>query len=372
MKIVLFANTDWYLYNFRISLARRLRRDGHDVLLLSSPGAYGPLLRDMGFRWQPVAMNRRSLNPFAEAKLILSLALLFRREVPDLVHGLTIKCAVYGSLAARLAGISARVNAVNGLGYVFTSDDTLARFLRPIVRGLMKAAFGGQRARLVVQNPDDRVLFLRSRLIPEDRIRLIPGSGVDMTIFFAGEHARAPEEPLLVLLPARLLWDKGVQEFVDAATVLKKKNMRFMIAGDIDPGNPAAVPMETALAWQAAGLVELLGHVGDMAALYRSVDVVVLPSYREGLPKALIEAAACALPIVTTDVPGCREVVTNGVDGLIVPVRNATALAEAITRLESEPGLAARLGAAARKKALAMFDEKIIVARTLEVYAEIL
>ena len=379
-KIVLFANTDWYLYNFRRSLALALREAGHELLLLSPPGEYGARLRALGLRWEPVPMDRRSLNPLREAAVLVHLWRLFRRERPDLVHGFTIKCAVYGSLAARAAAVPARVNAVTGMGYVFTSTDAKARALRPLVRLLMRAALDGRDARLILQNPDDVAVFEQARLVAPGHIRLIPGSGVDCVRFAPGEsvgRGHAPDAdtpPFRVLLAARLLWDKGLAEFVDAARRLhgEGRAIDFLLAGDPDPGNPAAVPEATVHGWVAEGLLQWLGHVDDMPALFASVDVVVLPSYREGLPKGLIEAGACALPLVTTDVPGCREVVTDGVDGLLVPVRDADALATAIARLHDDPALASRLGAAARARALAEFDEQIVIARTLAVYREVL
>ncbi|MGY0611542.1 glycosyltransferase family 4 protein [Luteimonas sp. A501] len=374
MKLVLFANTDWYLYNFRRSLALALQAHGYDLLLISPPGPYGEKLRALGLRWEPVPMDRRSLNPLREARLLAWLVSLFRRERPALVHGFTIKCAVYGSLAARLAGVPARVNAVAGMGYVFTSNDTKARVLRPLVRALLRTALDGDNARLILQNPDDVALFEAAGLVDRDHVRLIPGSGVDCSRFVARDGARDPARPLRVLLAARLLWDKGLAEFVEAARQLQGEGraIEFLLAGDPDPGNPAAVPEATVRGWAEEGVVQWLGHVDDMAGLFASVDVVVLPSYREGLPKGLIEAAACALPLVTTDVPGCREVVSDGVDGLLVPVRDAGALAAAIARLHDDPELAARLGTAARGKALAEFDEKIVIERTMAVYRELL
>lgn len=373
-NILLFANTDWYLYNFRRSLALALRESGHEVLLVSPPGPYGEKLRALGLRWEPVPMDRRSLNPLREARLLWHLWRLLRRERPDLVHGFTIKCAVYGSLAARLARVPARVNAVAGMGYVFTSDDAKARLLRPVVRALLRLALGGPGARLVLQNPDDVALFAAAGLVDASQVRLIRGSGVDCSRFAAREVAPDAGKALRVLLPARLLWDKGIAEFIAAARSLKREGraIDFLMAGDPDPGNPAAVPEAEIRAWVDERLVQWLGHVDDMPGLFSSVDMVVLPSYREGLPKGLIEAAACALPLVTTDVPGCREVVTDGIDGLLVPARDARALADAIARLQDDPVLARRLGDAARAKALAQFDERIVVERTMGVYDELL
>jgi glycosyltransferase involved in cell wall biosynthesis len=289
------------------------------------------------------------------------------------VHGFTIKCAVYGALAARLAGVPGRVNAVAGMGYVFTSQDQRARLLRPVVRTLLKLALGGRRARLVLQNPDDVALFARAGLVDPAQVRLVRGSGVDCSRFVPRTGPRAAG-PLRVLLPARLLWDKGVAEFVDAARQLRAEGraIECLLAGTPDPGNPASVPDKAVQGWVDEGIVQWLGHVDDMPGLFAGVDLVVLPSYREGLPKGLIEAAACALPLVTCDVPGCREVVEDDVDGLLVPPRDAVALAGAIARLQDDPALARRLGQAARTKALAEFDERIVIARTLAVYRELL
>ncbi|MEX0422118.1 glycosyltransferase family 4 protein [Spiribacter pallidus] len=369
----MFANTDWYLYNFRGSLALTLREAGHEVLLLSPPGPDGKRLQVLGLRWMPAPMERLSLNPLRELRLLTWLIRLIRRENIDLVHGFTIKCAVYGALAARLTGNRPRVSAVAGMGYVFTSQSTKARFLRPVVRGVLRAALGGRRGRLILQNGDDVAVFEQARLIDPSHIRLIKGSGVDLARF------TPPREPLVsppfrVVLPARLLWDKGVGELVEASRHLKARGVavEVLLAGEPDAGNPAAVPEEAIRRWHDEGLVQWLGKVDDMPDLFQSVHAVVLPSYREGLPKSLIEAAGCALPLVTTDVPGCREVVTDGVDGLLVPVREAAALADAIERLVRDPALCERLGEAARRKARAEFDERIVIERTMAVYEELL
>jgi glycosyltransferase involved in cell wall biosynthesis len=225
---------------------------------------------------------------------------------------------------------------------------------------------------LILQNPDDVALFQQARLVWSERVRLIAGSGVDCARFHPPVSAR-DDESLRVLLPARLLWDKGVAEFVEAARLLRASGraVTFLLAGDPDPGNPAAVPEMTVREWVAEGTLEWLGHVDDMPALFRSVQVVTLPSYREGLPKGLIEAGASGCALVTTDVPGCREVVRDGEDGLLVPVRDAVALAQALGRLYDEPELRARLASAARATALAAFDERIVIARTLDVYREL-
>ncbi|KAF0280945.1 glycosyl transferase family 1 [Spiribacter roseus] len=374
MKILLFANTDWYLYNFRRSLALTLQHAGHEVLLLSPPGPDGKRLQALGLRWMPAPMQRLSLNPLRELRLLIWLIRLIRRENIDLVHGFTIKCAVYGALAARLAGNRPRVSAVAGMGYVFVSPSLKARFLRPVVRWVLRAALGGRRGRLILQNGDDVAVFDKARLIAPNHIRLIKGSGVDLARFTPrSEPLSSP--PFRVVLPARLLWDKGVGELVEASRQLKAHGVavEVLLAGEPDAGNPAAVPENDIRRWHNEGLVHWLGKVDDMPGLFQSVHAVVLPSYYgEGLPKSLIEAAACERPLVTTDMPGCREVVTDGVDGLLVPVRDSGALADAIERLVHDPALCERLGEAARRKAQAEFDERIVIERTMAVYEELL
>jgi glycosyltransferase involved in cell wall biosynthesis len=271
--------------------------------------------------------------------------------------------------------VPARVNAIAGLGYVFTGDDLRAAVLRPVVRSLLGVAFGGRDSRLIVQNPDDAAEIARLGLIDAKRVRLIRGSGVDFRRFVPRTSARQPDAPLRVLLASRLLWSKGLAEYVDAARMLKAEGrpIRFLVAGVPDPGNPESVPAAEVEGWVKEGLVEWLGPVDDMPALLARVDVVAHPSfYGEGVPRILIEAAACALALVTTHAPGCREVVTDGVNGLRVPVRDATALAAALRRLADDPPLRARLGAAARKTALQEFDERIVIDQTLAVYRELL
>ncbi len=378
LKIVLFANTDWYLYNFRRSLAMALVESGHDVLLLSPSGQYAEKLRALGLRWEPVPMDRRSLNPLRELILLNWLRNLLIRERADLIHNFTIKCVVYGSLAARLSQWNnkktntGRVNAVAGMGYVFTATQLKARILKPLVKTLFRFALGGDDARLILQNPDDVALFSSSSIIEPQRIRLIQGSGADCDRFSPATEPKN-DGSFKVLLPARLLWDKGIKEYVEAAIILdaQQPDIQFILAGDPDEGNPAAVPLETVRAWVKSGVIEWLGHVDEMPSLFRKVDVVVLPSYREGLPRGLIEAGASGVALVTTDVPGCREVVVDGIDGLLVPPKDSQAIASAVLSLYNDQALRKRLAAAARAKALSHFDEKLVIRKTLDVYQEL-
>ncbi|HZH44989.1 MAG TPA: glycosyltransferase family 4 protein [Lysobacter sp.] len=376
MKFAFYANTDWYLYNFRLSTARELQAQGHEVVMLSPPGDFGARFAQHGFRWVPLSMmDRASLNPLRETRTLMELTRVLRRERPHLLHNFTVKCAVYGALAARPAGVPAVVNAVAGLGYVFTSNAPLARTLRPVVKQLMRLTLGSGNARVVLQNPDDAEVMTQQRLVPAERIRVIRSSGVNTTRFVPVQRDAEPSR-LRVLLAARLLWEKGVGEYVEAARRLRLqgRDIEFLLAGTPDPGNPRSVKQAEVEAWAREGVVRWLGHVDDMPTLMRSVDVMVLPSYyREGVPKSMIEAAACGLALITTDLPGCREVVReHGVDGLHVQPRNAAQLAEQIALLDDDRALLRRLGVRARERALSEFDERIVIGRTLEVYAELL
>jgi glycosyltransferase involved in cell wall biosynthesis len=376
MKVIFFANTDWYLFNFRLSTARRLQADGHEVLMVSPPGEFGVRFAAQGLRWVTLPMNRASLNPLREAATLWQLAKVLRRERPDLLHNFTVKCAIYGALAARAANVPAVVNAVAGMGYVFTSNSFKARSLRPLVKALFRGTLGSARSLLILQNPDDAAAFSASRLVTPERIRVIRSSGVDTARFRPARPPRNRDGRLRVLLAARLLWEKGVQEFAYAARLLREqgRDVEFLLAGMPDPGNPRSVGAPQVQQWVDEGLLQWLGHVDDMPALLNSVDVMALPSYyREGVPKSLIEAAACGLAIVTTDLPGCREVVTeHGVDGLRVAARDARGLADQIVALDDDRELLWRLGCSARQRALADFDERQVIQRTFDVYSELM
>ncbi|MEZ0469168.1 glycosyltransferase family 4 protein [Luteimonas salinilitoris] len=376
MKFAFFANTDWYLYNFRLATALRLRSLGVETVMISPPGEFGRRFADHGIRWLTLPMDRASLNPLREALLLRQLTRLLKRERPDLLHNFTVKCAVYGALAARAAAVPAVVNAVAGMGYVFTSDRAKARLLRPIVSALMRCTLGSGNSRVILQNPDDADAFAELRLAAPEKTRMIRSSGVDTGRFRPGGRDAETARPLRVVLAARLLWEKGIREYVDAAILLGQQGRRIelLLAGTPDPGNPRSVPRDEVERWHRDRLLQWLGHVDDMAALLREVDVMALPSYyREGVPKSLIEGAACGLALVTTGLPGCREVVTeHDVDGLRIEPRCAKSLAEALARLDDDRPLRRRLGTRARERALQHFDERIVIQKTIDVYGEVL
>lgn len=368
MKAILFANTDWYLYNFRLPLAQALRGAGYEVVLLSPPGPYGPKLAAEGFRWQAFPLSRKGMNPVQEVGTIFRLRHFYRQERPDVVHHFTIKSVLYGSLAAHLAGVGKIINAITGLGYMFVSGARGARLLRPLVHTLYRLAL--RNTQVIFQNPDDLALFRQHRLLGNARIHLVRGSGVDTDVFTPS--AEPPGDPI-VMMTGRFLWDKGIGEFVEAARTLRQAQgtgARFVLVGDTYPDNPGAVAPEQLQAWVQEGVVEWWGWHDDMRKMLPQAHIVCLPSYREGMPRSLAEAGACGRPVVTTDVPGCREIVQDGVNGFLVPVRDAGALAEALHKLIEAPVLRREMGQRGRTLVEAEFSLRRIVAETLQVYNE--
>jgi len=366
MKILLFANTDWYLYNFRLPLAEGLRARGHEVTLLSPPGPYVARMQSAGFRWVEFDFARHGINPLAEAWTLVRLLSLYRRERPDVVHHFTIKCVLYGSLVAPLAGIRSVINAVTGLGYVFSEGQGLKRWIRPLVKGLYRFALRG--TRVIFQNPDDRGQFIQQKLVRASDAVLIRGSGVDVGLFSPKPEVSGMP---LVVFPGRLLKDKGVGDFAAAAHLLHAEGVeaRFALVGDIDANNPISLQPKEIQEWVQRGDVEWWGWQENMNEVYARSHVVCLPSfYKEGLPKVLIEAAASGRPIVTTNWPGCREVVQPGENGLLVPPLDPRALADALRALIEDPSLRERMGRAGREIAVREFSMEHILAQTLEVY----
>jgi glycosyltransferase involved in cell wall biosynthesis len=370
VKVILFANTDWFLYNFRLRLAIALRQRGAEVVLLSPPGDYSTRLEQAGFRWLPFRMARRGMNPLAELGTILRLARLYRRERPELVHHFTIKCVLYGSLAGRWTGVPAVVNAITGLGYVFTEGGRTAgswpkRLLRTLVSFWYRLALRG--TQVIFENQDNLAEFVRQGLVRPEAAHLVRGAGVDVTAFRpSSEPAGGP----VVMLAARMLWDKGVGEFVEAARRLRAEGVQasFVLVGDTYADNPAAIPIEQLRAWQQEGAVAWWGWHDDMPAMIEKAHVICLPSYLEGLPTVLLEAAACGRPVVTTDVPGCRDAVLPNVSGLLVPVRDVGALADAIRRLIQAPDLRRKMGRAGREMVERDFSTEHVIAGTVGVY----
>lgn len=369
MKILFFANTDWYLYNFRLSLIKAAQARGDEVVIISPSGKYVDKLKQEGLRWRSLDMDRQSLNPLKEMLVLFRLICIYREEKPDVVHHFTLKCVLYGMVAAFFGQVKVRVNAITGLGYIFTAKSIKARVLKPIVWFVMKLLLRSKYSKVIVQNKDDYKFLHDNRLVEESALFLIRGSGVNIDLF-SPKHWNKNDEALTVLMATRLLVDKGVREYVQTAEKIHaaNKNVSFLLAGEPDFGNPSSVTTEEVGKWEASGVVQLLGHVGQIDKLLKSVDIVVLPSYREGLPRILIEAAAFSLPIVTTDVPGCREIVEHGVNGYLVPVNSVDPLVDSIVILLESSSLRKKMGRAGRAKVEDFLDERIVIKETMHTY----
>ncbi len=371
MKILFVSNTDWYLFRFRLALAVYLRRQNMEVVFVSPNGKYVQSIRDHGFKWVDWPVGRKSTHPIAELAAIYALATIFRQEKPTLVHLHTIKPVLYGSLAAWILGIKPVVRSVTGLGYVFLAGNWHARLLRTLLKAMYRFIFRLGQGVTIFENQTDLDFFLQEKFVREDQTILIEGVGVD-TAFY--QPLPEPGGIPTVVMAGRLLWDKGVGEFVEAARQANMQGLkaRFLLVGENDPGNPASIPEETIQAWSQQGIVEHWRWQSDMRVVFSAAHVVTLPSYREGLPTILIEAAACARPLVATDVPGCRDVVQNGINGYLVPARNALQLSEALARLLQDGALRRQMGAASRQMAEQRFDIVHVNKQTFQAYLRLL
>ena len=370
MPTLLFLVTeDWYFCSHRLPLARAARDAGWRVVVATRVRAHGALIEAEGFDLRPIGLRRRGIAPWGECAAILELVNLYRRERPAICHHVAMKPLFYGTLAALLAGVPRVVNAIAGLGFVFSSRSVRARVLRWPVRLAYRAALRPRRVQIIVQNAHD-AHTVEDLGIARDRIVTIAGSGVD-TVRFA--PSVEPPGPVVVAMVSRMLADKGVVELVDAARQVRARypDMRVRLVGPPDPDNPASLPESRLRAWVEEGVVEWCPGTDDVPAIWARSHIAVLPSYREGLPKSLIEAAACGRAIVATDVPGCSDVVVHGETGLLVPPRDAAALARAIVRLAGDAALRRRLGEAARARVERLFAEPQVIAQTLALYGPV-
>lgn len=369
-KLLFVVNAPEFFLSHRLPIAIAAREAGYQVHVASANGADIKKIRDLGFDHHAVDIARSGQNPLKELFSVWKIFKIFQKVRPHIVHLVTIKPVLYGGLAARFAGIDAVVAAVSGLGTVFMSQSGFARLRKSLIAFLYRLAFRQKKLAVIFQNPDDRQVLLEIGALTMDRSRLIRGSGVNLK-----DYAYLPEQAgrSVVVMAARLLKDKGVYEFLMAARVLRQRGIDacFRLIGAPDPGNPSSVEQLHLDAWAAEGIVELLGHRSDIAEQYAAATIVCLPSYREGLPKSLIEAAACGRAVVTTNVPGCRDAIEPDVTGLLVPVRDPLALADAIQRLIDDPTLRQKMGRAGRELAEREFAIENVVRRHLDIYREL-
>ncbi len=369
---ILFVDNDVNsFYAYRIELARGARDSGFEVHVAAPQGKAAEILRAEGLRYHPIPMTRSGLAPWKEFSTISVLFRLYRRVRPDLVHHLRLKPVLYGGLAAYGARVPAVVGLLTGLGYVFIAESRRALMMRKLVVLSCKVAFRHSNQRIVFQNPDDQNVFIQNKILPAAQTVLIKGSGVDVHTYVPTPE---PGDVPVVVLASRMLRDKGVVEFVEAARDLRQAGVsaRFVLVGETDPGNPTAITADQLRAWADEGVIEWWGHQNDMRKVLSQSNIVCLPSLREGVPKVLIEAAACGRAIVTTDAPGCREIVREGENGLLVPVRDSKALADALRLLIESAPLRALMAAKGREIAVSEFSVERVVDETLGVYRELL
>jgi glycosyltransferase involved in cell wall biosynthesis len=367
-RLVYLVTEDWYFCSHRIDLARAARHAGYQVSVVTRVTDDGETIRQEGFELIDVDFPRSPRNPLRDLGALLAIARAYRRVRPDIIHHVALKPIVYGSLAARFAlGRPRIVNGLTGLGYVFASGTLLARLLRPFLNLMLRIVLRGRYSWTILQNADDLNGLTQRGFIDSHRSVLIRGSGVDVSRYEGA--ASDPGQPL-VLLAARLLWDKGVAEFVEAAQQLRNAGVkaRFVLVGEPDEENPAAVPRSMLRQWQASGDIEWWGWRDDMPEVLRQASIVCLPSYREGLPKVLIEGAAAGRSLIATDVPGCREIVQEGVNGLLVPPRDAGRLAGAVKTILDDEALRERMGRAGRAIVEEQFSLQRVISETLSLY----
>jgi glycosyltransferase involved in cell wall biosynthesis len=364
-RVLYVVSEDWYFLSHRLPMARAAKAAGFEVHVATRVIDGGKDIEREGFILHPIPFARGKLAPFTSLRTIVALLRIHRKVDPAIVHHVALQPAVLGTLAAGKRSV-ARVNALTGLGYTFTSNEPKARLLRRFAAAALRYLFDRSGSVTLVQNPDDAATLVALG-IPQKRIVLIPGSGVDV------EELKPLPEPSgtpTVGFVGRLLEDKGIRTLIEAHLLLRLNGVQveLRIAGSPDPANPASVTQEEAEGWVHEPGIAWDGHVDDISAFWADAHVAVLPSRREGLPKSLLEAAACGRPLIATDVPGCREIVKANETGLLVPVDDAPALADAIKQLITSPADRARFGAAARNLVVEQFTAASIGRMTVELY----
>lgn len=371
-KLLFFVTEDWYFCSHRLPLAVAAREAGYEVGVITRVQQHAHAIRGAGLTLIPLQRLRRSgKQPLQELALLQELLDIYRRERPDLVHHVGLKPVLYGSLIARLVGVSGVVNALGGLGFVFSSNQVFARLLRPIINHALSFVLKQKNLLVIVQNESDLVVLTKTIGITSGCIRLIRGAGVDLRFF----SAKPPDlQPPLVVLIARMLWDKGVGDFVEAATRIRKAEIqaRFALVGMPDPENPTSVPEAQLRAWHESGHIEWWGYRTDIPAVMAMASIACLPTfYGEGIPKALIEAMASKRPIVTTDIPGCRELVDGGLNGILVAPRDVVALTSALKTLIGDPERCRQMGNNGRLMVEKSLSLDHVIKETINLYQEL-
>jgi len=369
-KLLFIVNVDWFFISHRLPIALEAIRQGYEVHIATTITGKADFLLSKGLIVHPINLHRSKSGIISIVSEFVEIFSLVRQVSPDIIHLVTIKPVLLGGLVARLQGVPSVVSAISGLGFVFINSGFISLLRRKLVSLIYYLSLGHFNQRIIFQNIDDKNYLSKLTHLPLDNSIIIQGSGVDLSIY---KELPIPGGIPIVLLAARLLIDKGVREFVYAAELVNKNqvNARFVLAGEIDKCNPASIQEQELEAWVKSGVVEFFGCRNDMESVLSRATIVVLPSYREGFPKVLVEAASCGRAVITSDVPGCRDAIEKDVTGLLVPVRNVEALAKAISELLSNSSRCREMGIAGRKRAERLFDIRKIVMKNINVYKQI-
>ena len=372
-RILFVINHAGFFLSHRLPIALAAQRAGYDVTIATPRSKHVPRIQQAGLPWTEIHLSRSGRNPFQELRTIASIAGVYRRQKPDLVHHVSSKPVLYGTPVARMLGVRAVVNAISGMGHVFSGDHAPHPLFQKGVALGYRVALRHPNMRVIFQNVEHERLFLESGWAKAEQSVLIPGSGVDTSVFVPGN--RLAHDRMTVVLVSRMLYTKGVVQFVEAAKVLRGEGVdaRFVLVGEPDPDNLASIPEAQLRGFAETGAVEYLGRREDMPAVYAEADIACLPTfYPEGIPKALIEAASCGLPIVTTDWPGCREIVRDGVNGTLIPIKDVPALVAALRALINDPAARQSMGERGREMAVEGYSLDSVIAKTLAIYRELL
>ncbi|MFB2773870.1 glycosyltransferase family 4 protein [Shewanella xiamenensis] len=369
-RLLFLVNVDWFFISHRLPIALAAQNSGYEVHIACSFTEKYDFLLQQGFKLHPLELSRTGTKFMSEILSFINIFNLLRTVKPDLVHLVTIKPVLYGGVASRILGVRNRVASISGLGYVFIATGFKASLMKAGICALYRFALKGNNTKVIFQNPDDMQQMINIKAISSKQVVMIRGSGVDLASFSV---VAEPEGIPVIMLMARLLMDKGVMEFIEAARILKEQGVkcRFVLVGSTDE-NPKSVSSTLLNTWINEGIVEYWGFSDNPAETYSKANVAVLPSYREGLPKSLIEAAACGRAVITTDVPGCRDAISPGITGILIPAKDSLSLAEAIATLCENWQLRNQLGSAGRKLAENEFDIKSVINKHLSIYENLL
>ena len=363
------SHLDLNLYLFRTPIMKELLSRGHEVFAITPKGEKNQALKDIGCKVINYEISRQGLNPFKEKLAIESIYQAIKDLELDVLHTFTAKPNIYGTFAAKKAAIPIVLNLVEGLGSFYTTNSFKNILIRNIMQRLYKKAFSLSNGSVFV-NSDDPKFMIERGIIKEEKVKIIKSVGVDTDKFNRDNFTTSHNKKTRVLMVARAIWDKGIKEYYQAASLLNEKygNLEFLLVGDTDEGNSTCATEE----FLQSGCVTWLGHRDDIAELTASCDIYVLPSYREGLPVTLLEAASMSKPIVTTDTVGCRDVVEDGYNGFLVPIKDADSLAQKIEQLILDENLREQMGKRGRERVLKEFDVKMVVKQYMDYYERFL